>query len=237
MSGLPRLIDRRALLVGTLACGVAPARRAMAMGTPPPGVAALSVPPSRAIAFRVMRYGTAIGTHTLDFTLRDGTLAVGIAADVLFKLGPIPLVRYTHRSTEVWRDGRLASLDAHTDRNGTQLHMSARRVEAGLLVEGSGTSRYIAPADALPTTYWNARMLRVPMIGTQDGILVHPRVTARRVEPVRLASGAETPARCYSLTGDLDLDLWYDPGSHWMSMRFSVADGSVINYERLSPPG
>jgi len=29
------------------------------------------------------------------------------------------------------------------------------------------------------------------------------------------------------------LDLWYDAEERWMSMRFSVADGSVIRYERL----
>jgi hypothetical protein len=180
-----------------------------------------------------MRYGSAIGTHMLDFQLSDNTVTVTIAADVLFTLGPIPLVRYTHRATEVWRNGRLESLEAHTDRNGRDLHMSAQRIAAGLQVQGSGTAPYIAPEDALPTTYWNSRMLRVPMIGTQDGILVHPKVIEKPIEPVRLASGAEAAARCYSLTGDLDLDLWYTGDGNWMSMRFTVADGSVINYERL----
>ena len=233
MSGLARVMERRALLAGTLACGAAPIRGARGDRALPSDSSGLPVPSSHALAFRLMRYGSAIGTHTLDFKPRDDTLAVTIAVDVAMSLGPIPLVRYTHRNTEVWRAGRLASLDAETNRNGTQLYMSARRVEAGLRVEGSGTDSYIASEDALPTTYWNAQMLRAPMIGTQDGMLVHPRVTEKPIEPVRLASGAETAARCYSLTGDLDLDLWYDPESHWISMRFVVADGSVISYERL----
>jgi hypothetical protein len=62
---------------------------------------------------------------------------------------------------------------------------------------------------------------------------VHPKVTPKGVQPVKLVSGAERPATCYSLTGDLDLDLWYDAQNSWMSMRFSVADGSTISYERL----
>jgi hypothetical protein len=226
-------MQRRALLVGTLACGVASAGRAMGERRVAAGAGGLPIPPSHNLAFQLMRHGTAIGTHTLDFKVNDDTLTVQIVVEVLFTLGPIPLVHYTHRNTEVWRGARLASLEAHTDRNGTELYMSAHRVAAGLRVEGSGTAPYIAPDDALPTTYWNARMLHVPMIGTQDGILVHPRVTEKPIEPVRLASGAETAARCYSLSGDLDLDLWYDPESHWMSMRFTVADGSVISYERL----
>jgi len=233
MSGRTWVIERRTLLVGAAACGLAQACPAVGMGTAPSGVSSLPIPPSGALAFRLMRHGSAIGRHTLDFTVSGDTLAVRIAADALVSFGPIPLVRYTHRNTEVWQNGRLASLDAQTNRNGRELHMSAHRTSAGLQVEGSGTSPYIAPDEALPTTYWNFRMLLGPMIGIQDGILVHPRVTVKPIEPVRLASGAETAARCYSLTGDLNLDLWYDAAGSWMSMRFTVGDGSVITYERL----
>jgi len=233
MSGRAEVIDRRGLLVGALACGVATAHRAMAMGTPPSGLSSLPIPASGSLAFRLIRHGTPIGNHTLDFTVEGDTLTVRIAADVVYAIGPIPLVRYNHRNTEVWQGGTLASLDAQTNRNGRLLHMSAHRTPAGLQVEGSGTSPYIAPDDAMPTTYWNVRMLLGPMIGVQDGMLVHPKVTEKPLEPIRLASGAQAAARCYSLTGDLDLDLWYAPDGSWMSMRFAVADGSVITYERL----
>jgi hypothetical protein len=233
MSGRAEVIDRRTVLVGTLACGVAGVRHAVAMGTPPSGVSSLPIPPSGNITFRLIRHGDAIGTHTLDFSVQDDTLTVRIAVDVVYMFGPIPLVRYTHRNTEVWRGARLASLDAQTNKNGNLLHMSAHRTPTGLHVEGSNTEPYIAPEDAMPTTYWNARMLQSPMIGTQDGMLVHPRVTANQIEPVRLASGAEAAARCYNLSGDLSLDLWYDANRSWMSMRFGIADGSVITYERV----
>ena len=233
MSGRAEVIDRRTLLVGTLACGVAGARRAVAMGTPPSGLSSLPIPPSGNMTFRLIRHGDAIGTHTLDFFVQDDTLTVRIAVDVVYMFGPIPLVRYTHRNTEVWRGARLASLDAQTNKNGNLLHMSAHRTPAGLHVEGSNTEPYIAPEDAMPTTYWNAHMLQAPMIGTQDGMLVHPRVTENQIEPVRLASGAEAAARWYNLSGDLSLDLWYDVDRSWMSMRFSIADGSVITYARV----
>ena len=185
------VIGRRSLLVGTLGCGVGGLRRAMAMGTPPPGISSLPIPPTGSLAFRLLRHGTPIGSHSLDFTVRGDTLTVRIAADVVYAIGPIPLVRYSHRNTEVWQGGRLASLDAQTNRNGTHLFMSAHRTPAGLRVEGSGASPYIAPDDAMPTTYWNIRMLLGPMIGVQDGMLVHPKVTEKPIEPIRLASGAE----------------------------------------------
>ena len=76
-------------------------------------------------------------------------------------------------------------------------------------------------------------MLSVPMIGTQDGMLVHPRVRDLGTDPVQLAGGSRIPASRYSLRGDLDLDLWYDQTRTWAGMEFSVADGSVVHYERL----
>jgi hypothetical protein len=41
------------------------------------------------------------------------------------------------------------------------------------------------------------------------------------------------PAKRYVLTGDLDVELWYDVSDTWVGMRFSVDDGSVISYERM----
>ncbi len=209
------------------------ARRAWGMGGQPPGIASLPVPPSHEIGFQVMRHGTSIGTHTLSFEVNGDQLQVDIAVNVVLHLGPIPIVRYTHRAMETWRDGLLVALAGQTNRNGTELHMSAHRTPAGLLVEGSGTDPYIAPPDALPTTYWNERMLYAPMIGTQDGGLVHPKVTPKGGDAVRLASGRDEPAECFALTGDLSLDLWYTAEGHWVSMRFEAADGSTIKYERL----
>ena len=196
-------------------------------------LAGLPVPPGGHLTFRLIRHGSTIGTHEIGFGRDGDALNVDTSVDVLVKFGPVPLVRYTHHNRETWHHDRLVQLSSSTDRNGTRLRMSARRTEAGLAVEGSGTRPYIAPDDALPTTYWNPRMLLGPMIGTQDGGLVKPVVTLQPVAPIRVASGGSIHAKHYSLTGDLDLDLWYDHSDTWASMRFSVADGSEITYERL----
>jgi hypothetical protein len=209
-----------------LALGIATA----GMGRPPEFPA---VPTGDALAFRVMRYGTQIGTHALAFRRLSGGLDVHISVDVLVKYGPIPFVRYTHSNLESWRGNRLADVQARTDRNGTELHMRAWRTPPGLAVEGSGTRPYVAPANALPTTYWNPRMLDGPMIGTQDGVLVRPTVTEVGIEHVLLANGTTIPTRHYMLRGALKLDLFYDLDDLWAGMSFTVADGSLIRYERL----
>ena len=214
-------ITRRLLLAGA----------ATAIGSS--AYAGLPVPSDNKLAFRLMRHGTPIGTHTMNFHRDGDALTVDIAVDVLVKFGPIPFVRYTHRNQETWRHDRLLGFVSQTYRNGTKMHVLARRIDTGVAVDGSGTSPYVAPDNALAMTHWNSRMLRGPMIGTQDGMLVHPTVSIEPDERIRLASGEEIPAKHYRLSGDLSLELWYDHNDTWASMRFTVDDGSVITYERL----
>ncbi len=149
------MLTRRYLLV--VGAATAAARNARA---------ALPVPRSNALTFRMMRHGSAIGTHALAFRHDGNLLEVNIAVDVLVKLGPIPLVRYTHHNREIWQGERLVGLNSHTDRNGTPLQMSATWTNGGLRVEGSGTQPYIAPPNAYATTYWHEATLFGPLIGT-----------------------------------------------------------------------
>jgi hypothetical protein len=227
------MITRRPLLLG--AASLAGSYGAARPGGVMQATAAptLPVPSSGLLSFSLIRHDSAIGTHTVRFSQQGDTLTILVDVEVLVKFGPIPLVRYTHHNIEVWQNNRIVELDSRTDKNGTNLYMSAHRTEAGLSVVGTAAKTYIAPENALPTTYWNKRLLSVPMIGTQDGMLVHPTVRDLGADPVTLAGGGKLPANRYSLRGDLDLDLWYDQTSTWAGMEFSVADGSVVHYERL----
>lgn len=193
------------------------------------------VPAGDTLAFRIMRRGNPIGAHTIAFErLSDDDLDAHISVNVLVKLGPIPLAHYTHNNLESWRDGRLSVLRAHTDRNGTELQMHAWRTRPGLEVEGTDTTPYVAPANALPTTYWNPRMLDGPMIGTQKGTLVIAKVTEIGIERIPLANGGTVAARHYAVRGpDMNVDVYYDADDVWAGMSFTVGDGSLITYQRL----
>jgi hypothetical protein len=195
--------------------------------------AALPVPRGNGLSFRLMRHGAPNGTHTLTFRGNGDALEVETAVDVLVRFGPIPFVRYSHHSREAWHGDRLVGVSSHTDRNGTKLRMAAAWTDAGLKVEGSGTRPYVAPRNAFASTYWHKATVFGPLIGTQNGELMHPAVSQHPLERVRLASGQEIPARRYALSGDMDVELWYDANDTWAGMRFSAGDGSVISYERM----
>lgn len=214
-------LTRRRLLAGSAGLiGMAPAPD-------------LPTPPGDALAFRLMRDGEPIGTHALAFHRRPDGLDVFVRVNVLVHLGPVPFVRYRHNGLERWHGGRLVLVEATTDRNGTQLQMRAERRHTGMHVTGSSTQPYIAPEDALPTTYWNRRLLNAPMIGTQDGGLLRPRVTDAGTELIPVASGERIAAQRYDLSGDLDLTLFYDRTGEWAGMRFIPPLGGEVSYERL----
>jgi hypothetical protein len=184
------------------------------------------------MAFYLVRHGSRIGMHTLDFHSDGDSLIVDIAVDVHVWFGPFPVVHYTHHSRETWSGDRLVGLQGHTDRNGRPLSVAATWNGRALAVQGSGTSPYVAPADACASTYWRKAAMFGPMIGTQDGTLNRPSIVQPGFEQVRLASGTQTKAQRYVLSGDMNVELWYDESDAWVGMRFEADDGSTVSYER-----
>jgi hypothetical protein len=216
------VIGRRSVLAGVAAGCLAR-----------PACAALPVPPSNALAFRLIRHGHEIGSHGLTFDRQGDALTVHIAVDALVTLLSIPIVRYSHRVVESWQGGQLVGLTSETNKNGDREWMQAQRTNDGLVVVGSKATKYIAPATAIGTTYWNRQMLNGPMISLEDGVLLRPKVAPDGLDTIRLASGQTIPADHYNLSGAFDVDVWYDQANTWAGLSFNVADGSNVHYERL----
>jgi hypothetical protein len=219
----PNIIGRRAMLLGGAVAVTGAASAAMA----------LPVPSGGSLAFRMVRHGSEIGTHALTFSHDGEMLTVRIVVDALVTFASIPIARYSHRGVETWRDATLVQLTGDTDKNGTRNWVHAQRTDEGLVVLGSQTKRYISPGSAIPTSYWNKRMLDGPMISLEDGVLLSPKVADLRMESVRLASGQMIAADHYNLSGAFAVDLWYDQQRTWAGMAMTVVDGSEVHYERL----
>jgi hypothetical protein len=211
------MIGRRLLLAGAAALPFKGAR------------AALPIPTGDRLAFHIIRKGSTIGEQTLTFERSDNTLTVSIAADIVVGFGPIAFFRYKHRSTVHWENEQVISVDAQTNDDGTPDHMTARRDESGLVVEGTKASRYVAPPNSLPGTHWNKAMLAAPFINTQDGRLMSPTVKLVGMEKVEVTGGS-VEAQHYTMRGDADLDTFLTPS--WVGLRFTGKDGSEIRYVR-----
>ena len=203
------------------------------MADPAPKPSLLSTPPGKTLGFDVMRKGGKIGAHLLTFEQDGDNLTVHVAVDLKVGIGPIVLFRYKHRATEVWKNGQLFSLDTETNDDGTPDKVTGRATDAGFTVEGTKAKLYTAPADALPATHWNRKMLDGPWINTQDGRLLRPKVTPMGPDMIPTAIGTKIPADHFALTGDAILDTYYDSTRNWVGLNFKAGDGSLILYERV----
>lgn len=217
---MPLLPRRHFLVAGAAALATPTTGRAEPLGTP--------------ITFTVLRGGTPIGKHRVSFSRSGAALAVEIAIDLQVRLLNIPVYRYTHRSAEVWENGRLQRLESRTDDDGTRTEVRAKLVAGGLAVEGSGGS-FLAPADTKPTSYWHEDMIgRMQLLETQNGILIGVTATRTGAQRARIA-GQEIDVRIYELTGDLNSRLGYSGSGEWVDLEF-MARGSRISYVRDRPP-
>lgn len=215
------MIDRRQMLAGGLAFTALPTIAR----------AALPIPPGNRLGFDIVRKGSTLGTHALTFTPSIDGVVVHVVVDLVYKIMGLTLYHYAHRATETWAGGQIVALETSTDDNGTKYDLNGRREGASLVIQGNRTARYVAPADAMPATHWNRRELDGPWINTQDGKLLHPHVAPGATETIPAANGATARGRRYALTGDAQLDMWYDDHLGWTGLSF-VKSGTAVRYER-----
>ncbi len=186
------------------------------------------IPETNRIAFEVLRDGTPIGTHVLEFSRAGERVTVRVAIDLLVRFLGIPVYRYTHRNTEVWDGDQLLSIEAQTNSNGTPLSVRGRRAGDRLAIEGTQGGRFEAPPDIVTTSYWHSRFLTGRKLDTQGGRLLQVEVIQKGEE--RLPGNVL--ARRWNISGDLKLDIWYDVAGTWAGLRFAAEDGSTIQYVR-----
>lgn len=206
--------------------------------------AALSaaVPASGTIPFTAFRNGDSeLGFHRLSFTREGEDLIMEKEIGFKVKLAFITAYRYEHRNREVWRDGKLISIDTQTNDDGKQHWVRGRATAEGFAVESSRGNN-LAPADIISTSYWNIALTRATqLLDTQRGLVMDVRVEPKGVEPIE-AGGKVIEARHFRINllsnrpGKTEfIDIWYDDNDAWVKLAFQAGDQSVTY--RLEPEG
>ena len=191
--------------------------------------AAAAVPPGGHLDFAVFRNGDKIGQHDLTFHDKDGNLAVDINTKIAVKVAFITAYRFEHEGHEIWHGDRLIRLWSKTNDDGTHHVLDAEVDKSGLEIHADGHDA-TAPAAIIPASLWNDGILRGGRIlNTLDGSRMAVQVADLGPDTVFVKGQKET-ATHYSITGDLQRELWYDANHILVKIRFKAKDGSTIEY-------
>ena len=196
--------------------------------------AVASVPKDGGLDFRVLRGDSPLGEHRLSFVERDGALEVLVLIDLEVKVGPFTFFSYSHENREVWQDRQLVSLSSTTDDDGDDYFVRAERTPEGLRVETKNGTE-IVPEMLLSTNYWNYDIVKAErLLDSQKGKV--REVSSRFLGETDVwVDGEVIPARHYRMSGDLEIDLWYDADNEWVKTAFEIK-GEQIEYFRGGVP-
>jgi hypothetical protein len=187
--------------------------RTLALTTAAVAGAPALAPADEVRTFAVTVDGKPGGTYTISTaTAADGSETTTVAATVKVKT-LLGTYTYELNSAEVWKNGRLMSLDAKSNDDGKKKAVTAAAGERGLDVTVNREARKAA-ADVVTSTG-----VRVPggdkardavMFDAEDG-----SETAVRVEPLGACrvtlNGRPIDGSKFKLTGkDVDAEWWFD---------------------------
>jgi hypothetical protein len=189
------------------------------------------------LKFEVALDNKPIGEHSLTFNRADdGALEIGIAIDLAVKFGPFTVFDYTHRNASLWQDGVLQRMRSQTDDNGDQHDVAIDLTTDRLEITNNGTPVSGAPRAMLPTTYWMASTVAQDrLINSQTGEILEVDIEEAGRETVPGPTGLIEATR-YRMTGDLEIELWYDDAGILVGMAFE-ARGSDVTYRLIERNG
>ena len=185
--------------------------------------------PAGPLDFTVMRDGSKVGTHLIDVTRDAGETRVDIETEVAVKLAFVTLYRFEHEGHEVWRNGHLVQIRSKTDDDGTAKSLQGEMNGKGLKVDGSA-QRFVADPAIIPASLWNMDIVEQSRIlNTLDGSEMEVSTRLIGEESVEV-HGKTVSARHYSMSGQLQRDVWFDADGTLVQVRFKGSDNSDIRY-------
>jgi hypothetical protein len=189
------------------------------------------VPPEGRLDFTVRKSGTEIGRHSIRFSQKEGDVIVDTEANLRVRVAFVTVYRYAQRTREIWREGKLLSLESDIDDNGTPFRLRVERRDGKLFVDGH-EEKHSVPLETFPLTYWRPEMMRQSVgFDMQWGSLAELAVEPRGEENLAVR-GTEMRVRRYNMKGTeirfgkrqpkpwLDLDAWYSPDGKLVAMSF-----------------
>ena len=182
--------------------------------------------------FNVIRKGSTIGTHQIDFGGDSGHLTVSNRIDLAVKIAFVTAYRYEQRGEDVWQSDVLVRTRIETNDDGEKSVVIAESSDGQLAVQGPKGS-YATPLGAMTDlSFWNDAITGAPpLIDSQTGELIRMAVQTDTTEVVQVL-GQPVEARRYEMaaTKGRSGTVWYDSTARLVK-AVVVTRGETLNYE------
>jgi Family of unknown function (DUF6134) len=207
----------------TFACAAAAALLAMPL-------AALADGNAGEYTFAILKDGAPVGVHRVLFARDGARVDIREATAIEVRLAMIPVFSFQHEAHQIWENGRAVRIDAVTNDNGEQLHITVRPSGRGYIRTVNGRVDRFDESTAV-LALWNKDTLEHHAFfsAAEDKTLQADFEFAGR-ERITIA-GTELDADHYRMVGDEERELWYDMAGHIAKVRLRRL-GSDIEYVR-----
>ena len=179
--------------------------------------------------YEVLRKGKKIGSHTIQFVPKPQGLQVTAHTKMKVKLLFVTVFKYEYVSEELWCGDTLLSAQTKVNDNGDKLETSLLRTEQGYSVNTPRGSEEI-DVEFQSTNHWNINVTKANQVfNTITGELNNVSYLPVEDTSIDTALGSK-PVTRYEVSGDLNINSFYDRAGNWSGMAFDHADGSPIEF-------
>ena len=199
-----------------------------------PGLGVASTSAQASLTFAVSLNDRPIGVHRFRIVDDGATRVVESAASFDVRILRLPVYRYRHSNTEIWRDGCLKQIESATDANGTRYAVDLSKTARGYTITTPTETRSYEADCLMSFAYWDQRFLRQnQLLNTQTGELI-----AVEIQPLG-KSMREIANRTLSVEGfrilaesrDIDIQVFYDSmDGRWVALESVLENGRVLRY-------
>jgi len=192
--------------------------------------------PAGAYVYQVVRQGEVVGEQRLTFERQGDNLVVSTDAKIDVKLLGLSLYGFDQHTEETWAKNRMIGVTSTADDDGTPKKVNMTLQGGQLAGDFNGKTR-TAPLGVFPNSFWNEDSVKQSQIlDTSRGKVRQVTVADKGTETLNLPYGA-VKAHHYSLTGEMQRELWYDEKGVLVAGELTARDGSTVRQELMRLPG
>jgi hypothetical protein len=175
--------------------------------------------------FAVTVDGKPSGHYVMTIEKRDdGSVGISCDAHVKVKVAFVTAYHYDFAAAEVWKDGRVVSLQSTCDDDGKKYEVSATAGDKGLSVTVNGREKAVR-GDAYLTTACvlvdaRRREGALPLLEADNGQEIDGKIHLIGNGPITVAGQSVNTAH-YRLNSLVAHEIWYDAGDRMVRQEWT----------------